>query len=281
MTWRELWSITTDAVGERHVARWLCETASGCDGAEFDGILGELVGERAGISLQAMTGRVLAGEPVQYVMGRWAFRRLDLMVDPRVLIPRPDTESIVDIVLAHLRTLVAPAVAVDLGTGSGCIGLAILDESPLGAVEVWMTDASDDAQDVARANAAGIGRAAAHARFATGDWFGALPDELRGRIDVVVSNPPYIAHGDPEIDESVLAHEPHTALFAEQDGLAAIRSIAVGSVDWLAPGGLVVVEMGHTQADAVVTILEEAGLVSIETRTDMAGRDRFAIARRA
>ena len=281
VTWQELWSQTAEVIGERHVARWLCETASGCDGADFDAILGEFVGERQGIALQNMVGRVLVGEPVQYVMGRWAFRRLDLMVDPRVLIPRPETELIVDVVLGHLRGLDRPATVVDLGAGSGNIGLAVLDESPLGSVTTWLTDVSGDAQNVARANAAGIGRAAAHARFALGDWFGALPDQLRGTVDVVVSNPPYIAHGDPEVDESVLAHEPHGALFADQDGLAHIRTIAAGSTEWLMPGGLLVVEMGHTQAGAVVTIMDEAGLVSVETMSDLAGRDRFTLARRA
>ena len=279
VTWRELWAQTAEVVGERHVARWLCETASGCDGAEFDSVQDDLVSERSGISLQRMVGRVLVGEPVQYVMGRWAFRRLDLMVDPRVLIPRPETELIVDVVLGRLRGTTG-AVVVDLGAGSGNIGLSVLDESPLGSVTVWMTDVSDDAQNVARANAAGIGRAAAHARFATGDWFEALPSELRGVLDVVVSNPPYIAHGDPEVDSSVLAHEPHGALFAADDGLADIRTIATGAAEWLRPGGTIVIEMGHTQGGAVAGIMHDAGLVGVETVKDLAGRDRFTVARR-
>lgn len=280
VTWREMWSQTAGFVGERNVARWLCETASGCDGAEFDSILDELVAERAGISLQRMVARVLDGEPVQYVMGRWAFRRLDLMVDPRVLIPRPETEMIVDIVLDELRSH-RGAVVVDLGTGSGNIGLAVLDESPLGSVEVWLTDVSEDAQNVARANAAGIGRGASFARFGLGDWWSALPADLRGSIDVIVSNPPYIAEGDPEVEELVLAHEPHGALFAGEDGLAAIRTIAEGAVEWLKPGGLVVVEMGHTQAVAAADVMVGVGLVDVRTVRDLAGRDRFTSARRA
>lgn len=281
VTWRELWSMTTESVGDRNVARWLCETASGCDGAEFDAILDELVSERSGVALQAMVGRVLVGEPVQYVMGRWSFRRLDLMVDRRVLIPRPETELIVDVVLEHLRGRGRHSTVVDLGAGSGNIGLAILDEAPLDTVTVWMTDVSAEAQDVARANAVGIGRAAVHARFALGDWWSALPNDLRGAIDVVVSNPPYISPDDPELDDSVRHYEPHLALFADDDGLAHVRAIVRGAHEWVVPGGLVVVEMGHRQAHAVVTLMTEAGLVNVKTVRDLAGRDRFAVARRA
>lgn len=275
ITWRELWKNTTEIVGDRAVARWLCETASGCDAQEFDAELHELVSARSGLHLDAMVRRVLSGEPVQYVMGRWAFRHLDLMVDPRVLIPRPETELIVDHVHSFLTSRPAPHVIADVGTGSGAIGLSLLHELPLSSADVWMTDVSPDAIDVARANAAGIGRPAAKAKFAVGSWCDALPVTLEGSFDVIVSNPPYIAVNDPEVDESVLTHEPHSALFAGDDGLADIRVLCSQVSQWLAPGGLLIVEMGYTQADAVRSLFVDAGLTNVETHLDLAGKPRF------
>ena len=283
VTWAELLASAAEVVGDRTVAKWLCEHASGAaDAAEFDAMRDELVSARSGLHLEAMLRRHLDGEPLQYVMGRWAFRRLDLLVDARVLIPRPDTETLVEAVLEALTARRAvtdvPATVVDLGTGSGAVGLALLDESPVGSLEVWMTDVSDDALDVARANAAGLGRQAAGARFAYGSWFEALPDDLRGRVDVIVSNPPYIAHDDVELDNSVRQWEPHLALFAGDDGLDAYRVICAGAKDWLAPGGVLALEIGHTQADAVVGFARDAGLRDARVHRDIAGRDRVVVA---
>lgn len=275
ITWRELWAQTTDILGDKVVARWLCETASGCDAGEFNTELSEMVSARSGIHLDGMVRRVLDGEPVQYVMGRWGFRHLDLMVDSRVLIPRPETELIVELVLAHLQSRPAPYVIADLGTGSGAIGLSLLHELSLGAAQVWMTDESPDAIDVARANAAGIGRPATGARFVVGSWFDALPVELRGACDVVVSNPPYIAESDADVEQSVLVHEPHRALFSGVDGLNDIRTLADGVGDWLAPGGMFIVEMGHTQAEPVREIFEQASLCDVTTHDDLSGTPRF------
>lgn len=275
ITWRELWKNTADIVGDRMVARWLCETASGCDSKEFDAELEELVSARSGLHLDAMVRRVLDGEPVQYVMGRWAFRHLDLMVDSRVLIPRPETELIVDHVMSFLALRPQPHVIADLGTGSGAIGLSLLHELPLGTADVWMTDVSHDAIDVARANAAGIGRPAAKAHFAVGSWCDALPHSLKGSFDVVVSNPPYIAMNDPEVDDSVLIHEPHSALFSGDEGLDDIRLVTTQSAQWLAPGGMLIVEMGYTQADAVRALFAEAGFSNIDTHLDLAAKSRF------
>jgi len=277
ITWREQWKNTAELVGDRNVARWLCETASGCDANEFDAELNELVSARFGLHLDAMVRRVLDGEPVQYVMGRWSFRHLDLMVDSRVLIPRPETELIVEHVMSFLESRPAPHVIADLGTGSGAIGLSLLHELPLASADVWMTDASPDAIDVARANAAGIGRPAARAHFATGSWCDALPDSLKQSLDVMVSNPPYIASGDPEVDASVMKHEPHSALFSGDDGLDDIRTLTAQSSDWLAPGGMLIVEMGYTQADAVREIFVNVGLVNVETHADFAGKPRFTV----
>lgn len=275
VTWREMWSSAADTLGDRHLARWLCETASGCDGPEFDAALDETVSSRCALHLGAMVRRVLAGEPAQYVMGRWAFRHLDLMVDPRVLIPRPETELLVDHVLRFVSTRPAPHLIADLGTGSGAVGLSLLHELPPASAEVWLTDVSTDALHVARANAAGIGRPAAGARFAAGSWCDALPADLTGRFTVLVSNPPYIAADDPEVQESVRVHEPHVALFSGDDGLRDISTIASQAPSWLEPGGLLIVEMGHRQAGAVCGIFANAGFEQVETHLDLAGRPRF------
>ena len=275
ITWRELMANTAETVGDKAVARWLCEHASGLDAEEFVAELDELVNARSGIHLDAMIRRVLDGEPVQYVMGRWAFRYLDLMVDQRVLIPRPETELIVEIVLRHVGASKGPFTMADLGTGSGAIGLSLLHELPLNSATVWMTDASSDAIDVARANAAGIGRPAVGARFEVGSWWDALPSDVAGLFDAVVTNPPYIAQGDAEVETSVNEWEPHSALFAGNDGLDDIRLIAADAPTWLRSGGLLVVEMGYTQAEAVSELFTAAGLADVTVHKDLAGHDRF------
>ena len=282
ITWREMVARTASMIGDRTVARWLCEHASGCDRDEFDAIAHEPVSARSGLHLEAMVRRLAAGEPVQYVMGRWAFRRLDLHVDRRVLIPRPETELLVEKVLAHVSVDIAHAtqrhgVFVDLGTGSGAIGLSLLAELPAGTCTVWMTDASTEALDVARANAAGLGVHGAGARFAHGSWYGALAPGLRGTLGCIVSNPPYIAAGDPMVEESVRAWEPHEALFAGADGLDAVRLIVGGACEWLAPGGLLALEIGHDQGNAVADLMVSAGLVEVRIERDLAGLDRCAL----
>ena len=275
ITWREMLVHTADILGDRTTAKWLCEHASGCDADEFRDILDDLVSQRCGLHLDDMVRRYVGGEPLQYVMGRWAFRHLDLLVDQRVLIPRPETELIVDVVLQHLATQRAPHVVVDLGTGSGAIGLSLLYELPPDAATVYMTDASTDAIDVARANATGVGRRASGARFSVGEWFAALPRDLQGTIDVVVSNPPYIAVGDAEVDTSVNEWEPHSALFAGTDGLDDIRTIVCDAPQWLRAGGALVVEMGYTQADAVSQLFSDAGFTDVVVHRDAAGLNRF------
>ena len=275
ITWRAMLQRVEEQVGQRNIARWLCEHASGCDADEFSEVLDELVSERSGQQLHDMLQRFASGEPLQYVMGRWAFRQLDLLVDKRVLIPRPETELIVDIVKNHLGSKREAITLVDLGTGSGPIGLSLLHELPLGAATVWMTDESEDALHVARANAAGIGRPAIGARFAHGHWCDALPADLVGVCDVVVSNPPYIAEGDAEVEASVLQWEPSDALFAGVDGLADIAQIVQTAPKWLAVGGMLVTEMGYTQASAIQQLFNAAGFTHVTVHQDLTGRDRF------
>ena len=275
ITWRELMRSTAEVLGDAPAAKWLCEHASGLDGDEFIAELDVLVNARSGIHLDAMIRRVLDGEPVQYVLGRWAFRYLDLMVDQRVLIPRPETELMVDVVLRHVGTAKGPFTMADLGTGSGAVGLSLLNELPLNSATVWMTDVSTEAIDVARANASGLGRPAAGARFEVGSWWDALPSNIAGLCDVVVSNPPYIARGDVEVEPSVNQWEPHSALFSGDDGLDDIRVIASGATQWLRRGGLLEVEMGYTQTTYVSELFSAAGIEDITVHKDLAGHDRF------
>jgi len=277
-TWRELLAETQATLGNKQDARFLCEHAAGLDATEFTIALDEVVSQRMGGYVQEMVRRRLAGEPLQYVMGRWAFRHLDLLVDARVLIPRPETELVAQVALEAARAVQPSRVVVDMGTGSGAIGLSLAHELPLAGTTVWLTDVSPDALDVARANLAGIGRNGANVRIAAGDWFAALPAELAGTVDVLVANPPYVAEGDDDVEDVVSRHEPHIALFSGNDGLDAIRAIAAGVRNWLRPGGVLVLEIGHQQGVAVRDVLAAHGLRNVQIRCDLTGRDRIAMA---
>jgi release factor glutamine methyltransferase len=279
VTWRTLLNETIEVLGERPQARWICETACGLDGDEFLAELDEPATERMVAQLDAMVARYRAGEPLAYVMGHWSFRTIELMVDRRVLIPRPETEMVAGRALELARGVADQRRVVDLGTGSGAIGLSLAAELPIMGTEVWLTDYSTDAVDVARANAIGLGRAAANVRVVHGSWFDALPVDVRGEIDVVVSNPPYIADGDAEVAESVLEYEPHSALFAGDDGLDDVRTIARDARDWLRSGGWLVMEIGYQQGDAVKALLEGFGYVDVTIGNDLTGRPRIAEAR--
>lgn len=277
LTLRELWRQTTELIGARHEARWICEVAVSLDGDEFESALDDPVTARMVQHHDAMVARYRSGEPLQYVLGRWSFRHLDLAVDRRVLIPRPETELLVDAAL-ELLAGVEPRRIADLGTGSGAIGLSLAFELPLDDTEVWLTDASDDAIAVAAANLTGIGRAARNVRIATGDWFDALPADVR--FDLVVSNPPYVADGSRLLDAAVAEWEPPTALFAGADGLDAYRAIVPAAFERIVPGGWLVLEIGTDQGDAVHAICDGAGYVDVAVRPDLAGHDRIVVARR-
>ena len=279
VTWRDVLADASVRLSNPNEARWLCEHACGLDGAEFAAALDETPTTAMMASLDAMLVRRLAGEPLQYVMSRWAFRHLDLFVDKRVLIPRPETELAVEHALSMLANLDGFARVVDLGTGSGAIGLAIAFESHPREVEVWLTDESSDALDVARANVATLGRHGSRVKIAQGSWWSALPEDLLGTIDVAVCNPPYIAIGDPEVAVDVLEWEPHTALFADDDGFADLQLVIAGAPRWLRTGGSLILEIGHRQATRVTEAMIAAGFENVETHRDLAGRDRFVVGR--
>jgi release factor glutamine methyltransferase len=279
VSWGALWDETSRRV-TRTQARWLCEVASGADGEEFLEILEQPSTQGCVAHLDSMLTRLDAGEPLQYVLGRWGFRHLDLMVDRRVLIPRPETETVVEVALRRARSMPFPIVCADLGTGSGAIGLSLATELPIDGVTIWMTDSSTDALDVARANAVGIGRAAANLRVAHGHWFEALPQELRGQLALVVSNPPYVADDDPELEPIVREWEPQTALFAGSDGLDAVRILIREAPQWLRPDGWLVIEIGSSHGDPVAELLRASSFDGIEVIADLNGHDRVAVGRR-
>jgi release factor glutamine methyltransferase len=212
------------------------------------------------------------------VLGHWGFRSLDLMVDRRVLIPRPETEQVVEVALAELDRLggrEVPTTVVDLGTGSGAIALSIATERV--RATVWATDLSAAALEVARANLAGVGRAAARVTLVEGDWYSALPGELRGRVQLVVSNPPYVTT-TVELPAEVADWEPSTALLAGDDGLDALRVVVAGAGGWLEPDGVLVCEISPEQAGAVQA-LAAGHFAEARVEPDLAGRPRTLVAR--
>jgi release factor glutamine methyltransferase len=274
-------AMTVQQLGNVQEARWLCEHASGMDASEFSAEQDQLVTVACAKSLDSMVRNRLSGVPLQYVMKRWAFRHLDVMVDERVLIPRPETEQVVQTALDIARMIGSNVElrVVDLGTGSGVIGLSMAFELGADSAHVWLTDASVDALDVARANMVGIGRAAANVRVAHGSWWNALPQDIAGQIDIAVCNPPYIAHADGEVAPDVHMYEPHAALYAHDNGLADLRTVIEGAATWLKKSGWLVLEIGHRQGMDVLAMMTASGLIDAEIKKDLSGRDRIAVGR--
>lgn len=207
----------------------------------------------------ARLSRRTAGEPVAYLLGEKEFHGLQLQVDARVLVPRPDTETLVEWALACLDGRLAPRV-LDLGTGSGAIALALQHARPDAQVDA--VDASADALAVARANAQRLGLPV---RFTESSWLDGAADGYA----VIASNPPYIAAGDPHLP--ALRHEPTRALVAGADGLDDIRQIVRDAPAHLADGGWLLLEHGHDQAAAVRQLLAERGFAEVQSRDDLAG----------
>ena len=236
--------------------------------AHDDAALGSLQSD----ALQAAFARRAAGEPLAYVLGEEEFHGLLLYVDANVLVPRPDTEVLVDWaleLLAGVAGTTAPRV-VDLGTGSGAIALSVKYGWPDAAV--LATDISASALEVARGNAQRLVLAVA---FTQSAWWSALPDQ---RFDLVLSNPPYIAGGDPHLP--ALRHEPALALTPGGDGLAALREIIEGAAAHMATGAWLLLEHGYDQAEAVQALLRARGFDGIATRRDLGGQPRCTGAHR-
>ncbi|GAN46481.1 peptide chain release factor N(5)-glutamine methyltransferase [Methylobacterium radiotolerans] len=229
---------------------------------------GRRLGPADAASLAAALARRLAGEPVARILGAWEFWGLPFRLGPDTLVPRPDTEILVEVALAARPDRAAPLRCLDLGTGTGCILTALLSERPR-ATGVGL-DRSEGALRVAWDNAVtnGVGD---RARFVAGDWC----DALRGRFDLVVSNPPYIARAViGTLEREVRGHDPAAALDGGADGLEAYRRILGGAGACLALGGLLVLEIGYDQAAAVTDLARAAGYRARGLTRDLAGHDR-------
>ncbi len=232
---------------------------------------GDLLEPRDASAFADLLRRREAGEPVAQITGHRGFWSLELAVTPDTLIPRPETELLVELALDRLpRT--EPRRVLDLGTGTGAIALAIASERPL--ADLTAVDASQAALDVARDNAAEAGLAL---RLRHSDWFSAVAGE---RFDLVASNPPYIADGDPHLQQGDLRFEPRAALASGPDGLDAIRVITRDAPAHLVPGGWLLVEHGYEQGPAVRALFAAAGLQSVATERDLEQRDRVTLGRR-
>lgn len=232
--------------------------------------------DAAHTTLQTSVRRRATGEPLAYITGRKAFYGLDLCVDARVLVPRPDTETLVDWALDLLATVptiastpttaepqTGPARVLDLGTGSGAIALALQHSRP--DLDVLAIDYSADALAVAQANAQ---RLHLKVNFAQGNWM----DGVQGRFDLIASNPPYIAAQDPHL--AALTHEPLHALASGADGMDDIRTIIGQAGKHLLPGGWLLLEHGYDQAAAVRALLADAGFADAQSQRDLAGIER-------
>jgi release factor glutamine methyltransferase len=214
--------------------------------------------------------RRAAGEPIAYLLRRKEFWSQDLLVSPEVLIPRPETELLVEQALEHLPE--QPCNVADLGTGSGAIALAIATERP--NVQVTATDISQSALEVAMKNAARLG--VRNVTFRQGDWFAPLADQ---HYRLIVSNPPYVRVGDPRLEAGTL-YEPVDALISGYDGLDALRMICAAARRYLNNQGVLVLEHACDQKNAVHKLLSQGGFETIVSSTDLAGKPRVTWGRR-
>ncbi len=245
-------------------AEILVATVLGIDRARLAADPGRALAAEELFALESLVRRRIDGEPVAYLTGRREFWSLELEVTPDVLVPRPETELLVERALAAIAGSRNPAV-LDLGTGSGAIAIAIAGERP--DATVTATDRSPAALAVARRNAARF--APANLRFLEGDWYAPVAG---AQFEAIVSNPPYVAEGDPAL--AALAREPRIALAAGRDGLAALLPIIAGAARHLPPRGRLLLEHGAAQAAAVRELLAGAGFGAVATFRDLAGRER-------
>lgn len=260
---------------DRLDARLLVEHVAGCTHAELIASPERALAADAARRLAALVERRAAGEPLAYLTGSTGFYGLEFGVSPAVLIPRPDTELIVDLALARARTLQAAGKAprlLDLGTGSGAIAVSLAVSLPAARVEA--VERSPAALDIARANAR---RHGVDVVFHQGDWFAPLADTGSDtRFDIVVSNPPYVAAGDPHLAQDGLPFEPQEALSDGGDGLSCLRTIVQGAPVHLLSGGWLLLEHGYDQAAAVRALLAAAGFVEVTSWRDLAGIERVS-----
>lgn len=274
-------------LGSRTEATWLLEEVVG---SQCEEVSGESL-----TRLYQLVEQRRANVPLQYLLGHWPFREIDLVVDERALIPRPETEQVVEVALAELAVLAGDDESrdlwvADLGTGSGSIALSISAEAGkrFPQMRVIGSDIDRDALDLARTNLSRVGQThrscLAQVRFVAGDWFDALFDHLSGQIDLIVSNPPYVDQSEwPDLDPEV-RHEPPGALVAEPGsdgtlGFHDVEEIVRSSPRWLRDGGVLVVEIASHHGPSALATAAAAGFKECLVAPDLAGRDRVLVAR--
>ncbi|MGI8407856.1 MAG: peptide chain release factor N(5)-glutamine methyltransferase [Actinomycetota bacterium] len=251
-------------------SEWIVESASGLVRTEIALYRGP-VEQPVIAKARELACRRADGEPLQYVTGVVGFRRLELQIGPGALIPRPESELVTGVALDLLPE---GGLLVDIGTGAGAMALAVADERS--DATVIATDLAAEALEWARKNRELLDL---EVEFFEGDLFECLPEKLRGSVDVVVSNPPYVPE-DFSLAPVIRDHEPHVALFAAGDGLEIIERLIAAAPEWLKPRGWVVLEMDHAQRDAVRRLFEASGYRDIEIIEDQTGRPRIVRARR-
>jgi len=223
---------------------------------------------------QELQSKRLAGEPIAYLIGKRGFHNIELYVAPGVLIPRPETELLVEIGLKEIERLHRPATVLDLGTGSGAIALALAYSAPNATMTA--TDQSFEALEIAKTNAQLL-NLEARVQLMQGSWYEALSDSAQ--FDIILGNPPYIPTLDLHLRQGDLRFEPISALTDHASGLTCLEAIITGAKDHLNPNGLIAVEHGYDQSDAVVYLMKTAGLSAIQTHLDLAGHRRVASGR--
>ncbi|MCK6388515.1 MAG: peptide chain release factor N(5)-glutamine methyltransferase [Zoogloea sp.] len=249
-------------------ARMFLREVTGCSAAQVAAYPERALSAEQAARYAGLLERRAAGEPVAYLLGEREFYGRSFRVSPAVLIPRPETELIVDLVKARVAPSTAPAV-LDLGTGSGALAVTLALEIP--AARVTAVDLSPAALEVARGNAAALG---AQVSFVESDWFAAVGAE---RFEIIVSNPPYIVDDDPHLAEGDVRFEPRSALASGRSGLDDLTRITAAAPAFLAPGGWLLMEHGYDQAEAVRALLGAAGFVAVESARDLAGIERVSL----
>ena len=223
---------------------------------------------------QELQSKRFAGEPIAYLIGKRGFHNLELYVGPGVLIPRPETELLVEIGLQEIARFHQGVTVLDLGTGSGAIALALATAAPQALV--MASDQSVEALEIAKLNAMALSLEA-RVRFVKGSWYEAI--EVNMRFDIILSNPPYISYQDPHLMQGDLRFEPISALTDHASGLTCIEDIITGAKEHLNPNGLIAVEHGFDQSKKVLEMMKTAGLRDIEARQDLTGHCRIALGR--
>jgi len=249
-------------LGSLHLSKWILdEASSSCSGQQAQDLALE------------MAARYLGGEPLQYIFGHWSFRALDLKCDERALIPRPETELLVDLARAEINANPGTVKVLEIGTGTGAIALALATE--VSGLSIVATDISLDALDLAGENLAAQSGLKSRVEIVCSDLFSSL-DEY-GAFDLIVSNPPYIP-SSTELDPRVAGHEPHQALFGGEDGLSVIRRIIEEAPSKLRLGAaqMAIIEMDETHGRKVAELARHYGYSDVRIRKDLAGKERFA-----